>query len=73
MVSWISDYSLYFSRPPPKCSGSVPGAAMATPRHLSTRLHPLKINKDLHLRGSPLIVKPEVIDTAHYKKLSSTV
>ena len=35
----------------------------ATPRHLSSHLHPHRVIKDLHLRGKPQIVQPEVVDS----------
>lgn len=45
---------------------------LATPRHLSAHLHPHNVHKNLHLRGTPLIVRPEVVDPK-LLKLASTV
>lgn len=59
----------------PKGSQVTQATKMATPRYLSSHLHPHRVNKDLHLRGSPLIVKPEVVDPRllEKKKLSTTL
>lgn len=53
-------YLLSSSRSHPPDSS--PLSHHATPRHLSSHLHPHKVNKDLHLRGKPQIVQPEVVD-----------
>ncbi|XP_064384876.1 cilia- and flagella-associated protein 107-like [Halichondria panicea] len=62
-------YSIAYSSPP-KGTQVFP---RATPRHLSSHLHPHKIHKDLHFRGSPLTARPEVVDPRLFKKLAATV
>ena len=69
---------LYFPcphcRPPPPSEEESSTKRHATARHLSVRLHPHSVNKNLHLRGKPLIIKPEVFDPELLpKKLSATV
>jgi len=66
-------YTLSF-RPQP--SDSTPLPHCATPRHLSSHLHPHKVNKDLHLRGKPQIVQPEVVDSRllqHKTRMAATI
>ena len=58
---------------PPSLEETTGTKRQATSRHLSIHLHPHQANKDLHLRGEPLIIKPEVVDPKLLqKKLSST-
>jgi hypothetical protein len=59
---------------PPSLDDTTGTQRLATARHLSIHLHPHQVNKDLHLRGKPLIIKPEVVDPKLLeKKLSATV
>ncbi len=45
---------------------------LATPRHLSSNLHPHNIHKNLHFRGSPLTIRAEMIDP-RYLKTAATI
>ena len=70
-----SSVSMLSIRPHPKDAPQTD--RNATPRHLSSHLHSHKVNKDLHLRGTPLIARSEVVDERYLQalptKLSATV
>ncbi len=71
LPQWYNHYILpHTHSSPPKGTQVFP---RATPRHLSSHLHPHKIHKDLHFRGSPLTARPEVVDPRLFKKLAATV
>ncbi len=74
----LSSFSLVPNYPthrsPPNDLPVNPTTKMATPRYLSSHLHPFKVHKDLHFRGSPLVGKPEVVDPRLLKNnLAATV